>query len=263
MATVAGMRSIPGAASTAVRDLLGGPVTAGRVVGVHPTCRYVVSGTELVAIETADGLGLPCSVRLGADRSADAFAGVRQGDLAAVGAGQVVAGSLTVPVVRWWAPRRPRPPRSDVAAGVDDGRLAVLTVLLSAHPSPVPVDGSVGELLGLGPGLTPAGDDVLAGLLVALHGHGELHDPLAEEVCRLATARTTTLSAALLRHAAAGTALPAVVDVADALTGHGSDADLRAAAARLVAVGHSSGVALAHGLLRGARTVRRSAEEAA
>jgi hypothetical protein len=77
-----------------------------------------------------------------------------------------------------------------------------------------------------------------------------------------AAARTTTLSAALLRHAAAGMALPAVVDVADALAGHGPD-DFGPAVARLVAVGHSSGAALAHGLLRGARTVAGSPDQEA
>ena len=56
--------SIP--ASTAVRDLLVAPARAGRVVGVHPTCVYVSlaadsdTGPDLVALETADALGLPC-----------------------------------------------------------------------------------------------------------------------------------------------------------------------------------------------------------
>ena len=265
------MRTLPGAAATAVRDLVTAPGRPGRVVGVHPTCVYVVTGTHgdaadtVVALETADALGLPCSVRLGVDRSARPFADVRLGDPALVGAGRVVAGSLTVTVVRWWEPRRPRhlhlPGRPE--GQVDERRVNVLTRLLEAHPAPVPGDASVGDLLGLGPGLTPAGDDVLAGLLVALHSHDDLRRPLADEIGRLARSRTTALSAALLRHAAAGLALPAVVNVADALAGHGSDDDLVDAVARLVAVGSSSGTALAHGLLRGARTVARMAEDAA
>lgn len=260
MATVPGMCVLPGAAPTAVRDLLTGPTTAGRVLGVHPTCAYVVTGSELVAIETADGLGLPCSVRLGVDRTAGPFAGVRLGDLALAGAGRVTAGPLTVPVVRWWAPRRPRPTGP---SGFDGSRIEALARLLGGHPAPVPVEGPVDELLGLGPGLTPAGDDVVSGLLLSLHGHDELRRPVADEVSRLAPGRTTTLSAALLRHSAAGFAMPGMVDVADALAGHGTDEDLTAAVARLLTVGHSSGVALAHGLLRGARTVHRTAEEAA
>jgi hypothetical protein len=254
------MRVLPGAASTAVRDLLTGPPRAGRVVGVHLSCVYVVAGRELVALETADGLGLPCAVRVGVDRSAAPFTGLRQGDAALVGAGQVVAGPLTVPVARWLQPPRTRP-------GKDASRVAPRVTatagLLAAHPCPVDTEAAVDGLVGLGPGLTPAGDDVLAGLLVGLHHHETLRAPLAADVDRLAAGRTTTLSAELLRHAADGLAMPAVVAVADALAGHGSDGDLEAAVARLVAVGHSSGTALAHGLLRAARTVLRTVEEAA
>jgi hypothetical protein len=257
------MRTLPGAASTAVRDLLTAPPVAARVVGVHPSCMYVVTGDELVALESADALGLPCSVRLGVDRSAAPFAGVRLGDTALVGGGTVIAGRLTVTVGRWWAPRQPRRPLRSHDDARTPSRADVLTELLAGRPCPVPADRPVDELLGLGPGLTPAGDDVLAGLLIALRHHDAPGRPIADEVTRLAHARTTTLSAALLRHAAAGLALPAVVDVADALAGHGTDAELSRAVTRLLAVGHSSGTALAHGLLRGARTVQRTVEEVA
>jgi hypothetical protein len=246
-----------------VRDLLTGPVLPGRVVGVHLSCVYVGTAGDVVAVEAADGLGLPCAVRLGSDRVQAPFAGLHLGDAALLGSGRVVAGSLAVSVARWWAPRRPRPPRRDVASAPDSrlDRVGRLARLLTEHPAPVPAGAPVGELLGRGPGLTPAGDDVLAGMLVALHHHPRLRDPLAAEVSA-AAARTTTLSAALLRHAAAGMALPAVVDVADALAGHGPD-DFGPSVARLVAVGHSSGAALAHGLLRGARTVAGSPDQEA
>jgi hypothetical protein len=149
-------------------------------------------------------------------------------------------------VARWWAPRPPR-------AGRSGARTDRLAELLAGHPAPVPVDGEVGDLLGLGPGLTPAGDDVLAGLLVGLHHRPDLRGPLAAEVARLAPTRTTALSAALLRHAAAGHAVPMLTAVADALTGAGEDGDLETALSRLLAVGDSSGTALAHGLLRAGR----------
>ena len=265
------MRTLPGAASTAVRYLVTSPARAGRVIGVHPTCVYVLTGArpgsadgsraeEVVAVETADALRLPCAVRLGVDRSARPFAGVRPGDPALVGSGRVEAGSLCVPVARWWQPRTPRPCGEQVHTGRARAELARL---LERHPCPVPVGGSVGDLLGLGPGLTPAGDDVLAGLLVALHRRDDLRAPLADEVSRLSPSRTTALSAALLRHAAAGTAVTAVLDLADALAGHGTDDGLVEALARLLMVGSSSGTALAHGLLRGARTVARTVENAA
>jgi hypothetical protein len=240
------MTSWVGAASTGVAALLAGPPRGGVVVGVHPSCAYVLVGSELVALETADALGLPCAVRLGVDRADAPLTGVRQGDGALVGDRALTVGALTVRVTRWWAPRLPR-------RGAAGERLAEMAALLDAHPSPVPVDATVTELLGLGPGLTPAGDDVLAGLLVGLHHHPGLRDPLAWEATTLASSRTTALSTALLHHAARGHSVPAATDVADALAGHRPDLD--AAVARLVAVGHSSGTALAHGLLRAARTV--------
>lgn len=237
------MPILAGAASTALRDVLSGPLRSARVLGVHPSCVYLLAGSELLALETSDALGLPCAVRLAAARADGPFAGVRRDDAAEVGEGHLRAGPVTVRVARWWAPRAPR-------AGRSAARNERMADLLAGHPAPVRVDGGVGDLLGLGPGLTPAGDDVLAGLLVGLHHRPDLRDPLAEEVARLAPTRTTALSAALLRHAAVGHAAPSVTSVADALTGAGQDGDLDAALGRLLAVGDTSGTALAHGLLR-------------
>ena len=250
--------SLPGAASTSVRDLLTGPRSVGRVVGVHQTCVYVLAGSgDVVAVESADGLGMPGAVRLGLDRRATPFVHVRQGDPSVLGGGAVRAGPLEVRVARWWAPRVPRPPTT---AGNVRARADMLAVLLADHPPGVPVDAAPGDLLGLGTGLTPAGDDVLAGLLVGLHHHPRLRDPLAAEVARPARGRTTALSAALLRQAALGHAVPAVLDVADGLAGHGGPEALGPALTRLLAVGSSSGAGLAHGLLRAARTVAGQAQ---
>jgi Protein of unknown function (DUF2877) len=58
-------------------------------------------------------------------------------------------------------------------------------------------------IAGKGPGLTPAGDDMLAGYisgLVLLHGQRSRASRLAER----AALRTTAFSATLLRHAARG-----------------------------------------------------------
>ncbi len=246
-----------GAAATTLRALLSQGSRRGQVVGVHPTCAYVLVGAELLALETADGLGLPCAVRLGLDRSAGPLAAVRRGDEATVGPGSLTVGPVSVRVTRWWAPRLPR--TGDPATRI--APMAELLAGLSARiPVPVPVEAPPEDLVGLGPGLTPAGDDVLAGLLLGLHHHPRLRDPVAARVAALAPTRTTALSAALLRHAAEGHSFPAAVHVADALTGHRPDLD--GDVARLVAVGHTSGAALAHGLLHAARTVTAQRQEA-
>ena len=239
--TVLGMPSVPGAASLAVRDLLTGAQRSGRVVAVFPSCAYVELAGQLVAVEAAAGLRLPCAVVLAAGRRGVPFRDVASGDAAEAFDGLLrLGGGLVVRVTRWWAAARPR------------GTVAAAGVTADAR-----WDALVLGLLGLGPGLTPAGDDLLAGLLVGLATRPDLRDPLAAAVSRHAAQRTTWLSAELLRHASAGLAMPAVVAVADALAGHGDDAALTRSVPRLLAVGHTSGTALARGLLLAAQTASR------
>jgi len=251
-----GVPAHPGAASSTLRGLLTGPHRSARVLGSHPTCVYLKAGSDVLVIETADALGLPCAVRLGIDSDGAGLHGVRRSDSATVGQGVVAAGTLSVRVARWWAPRRPRP-------GLDPRRLPALARLLVDHPAPVQVEAPVSDLVGLGPGLTPAGDDVLAGMLVALHHTPTAARELAAEILPLAAHGTTALSATLLNHAAQGYAVSALLDLADLVAGHGAARHLPAAVARLVDVGHSSGTALAWGLLRGARVSASLRKQAA
>lgn len=152
-----------------------------------------------------------------------------------VGAGRLLSPGATWQVHRWWRPPRPHglaigpapfPPLSDVP------RLGPLVPL---------------QLVGRGPGLTPAGDDVLAGALVAACA---IADPRLDDLrsgvrAALATRRTTAVSRALLHHALDGWATPELAAFVAAVCG-GSGA---AESTRLLAVGHSSGAALAAGAL--------------
>jgi hypothetical protein len=64
---------------------------------------------------------------------------------------------------------------------------------------------AVAELAGLGPGLTPAGDDFLVGFLAALWAGGAQDDrQVALEIAAAAVPRTTRLSGSWLQHAGAG-----------------------------------------------------------
>jgi hypothetical protein len=76
-----------------------------------------------------------------------------------------------------------------------------VTARPSASASTPPVD-----LLGLGPGLTPSGDDLLCGMLVALHavGKSDMAHLLYAEIAQAAPAATSPISAAFLRAAAEG-----------------------------------------------------------
>ncbi|MCJ7726135.1 MAG: DUF2877 domain-containing protein, partial [Acidimicrobiia bacterium] len=114
-------------------------------------------------------------------------------------------------------------------------------------------------LIGSGDGLTPAGDDLLSGTVAGalLIGRSIGADAMVEMVGRLeaplmahAAGATTSLSASLLGHAFRGEVAAPAAALMRALTGRG---DTVVAAAALDAVGHSSGPALAAGVLAGAR----------
>lgn len=243
MATAPSAPTVPGAASLAVRDLVSGHPRGGRVVAAFRSCAYAEVSGRLLAVEATGGLRLPCAVVLGQSGQAGEvgpLGGVRAGDRVETGGRVLRLGELSVRVARWWAPASPknaRPRAGCLRPGTDETAWDALVL----------------RWLGRGPGLTPAGDDLMAGLLVGLADRPELRDPLAAAVLRHAPSRTTWLSSELLRLAADGLAAPAVVHVADALAGHGSAADLDRATAALLGVGHTSGAALARGLLLAAQ----------
>lgn len=139
-------------------------------------------------------------------------------------------------VTRWWHPCRPvglAPPPADRVAALPCSSYDVLV------PS---------ALLGRGAGLTPEGDDVLAGALVTAHATA---DPRLDAWCEatreaLATRRTTAVSRGMLHHALDGYATPQLADLLTALCRGG---DLAGPLARLHTLGHTSGDALLDGVV--------------
>src|SRR6266540_2198234 len=101
-----------------------------------------------------------------------------------------------------------------------------------------------------GAGLTPAGDDVLAGLLLIGRAAGG-PDREARLVALARRAGTHQISRAFLESAARGRSLAAVHDLIGSCAA-AEAAGARAARARLARVGHSSGLDLAYGVLVGA-----------
>lgn len=100
----------------------------------------------------------------------------------------------------------------------------------------------IATLLGLGPGLTPSGDDFLGGALIALAalGRNDARTALAARMFEFAGARTGIVSRAHLDCAADGMGAEALHDVLAALlTGRAGDLPERLAA--LGHVGHTSG----------------------
>ena len=100
----------------------------------------------------------------------------------------------------------------------------------------------VGGLIGLGPGLTPSGDDALAGALLALHafGRADLARSLAEHLRPLAAGGTGFISRAHLECAARGEGA-AVLHDALVATMSGDVAALDRAGTAVGRLGHTSG----------------------
>lgn len=109
--------------------------------------------------------------------------------------------------------------------------------------------GSIPLLRGAGPGLTPAGDDVIAGMLLALQVErqcrGSIPEALIERIYRQARGENP-LSNAFLSHARAGRVFAAMKALLISL-GEGSPAEIRRDAGILLRRGATSGADLATG----------------
>ena len=236
-ATMMSRAALRASAPTRQRRMIAGPDLPGTVLGSFPTAIYihVPAGFGVIALLTRDAVRVPCGMQLAP--SSGEFPLDRLRGPVRVGGGALRIGTAEITVGRLVSvsvPRLPAPRRVDSDSDID-----------------VDVDvADPARLLGLGSGLTPSGDDVLAGYLAGAAAYGLPVDELRTFVCAEAPRRTTTLSAALLRHAAAGEAIPQVCRLLLALDdGIGTDAAL----AGLLRVGHTSGAALAAGVLAAAR----------
>lgn len=198
--------SVSTSTSRAVLDLIEGPLRRGAAIGSG----YVELGGYVLAL-VPPGLarmpnGIVCDLK------------PVLGEPVYVGEGRVETTRGVVTTGPTWEP------------------VARPSVMLDVSPSFVP---NPLELAGRGEGLTPSGDDLLAGYVAGLVlWHGRTAD--AEVIAEVAATRTTALAATLLRHAARGE-LP---EPAHALLQRGDPVPLQA-------FGRSSGSAMLVGLALG------------
>lgn len=127
------------------------------------------------------------------------------------------------------------------AAGVSALRSWLITAVCRGDTDP-PRAPEIARLIGLGPGLTPSGDDLLGGALITLHVLGCSHvaGHLAGRLLPVARQRTHALSLAHLLCAARGEGAAAVHETIGALCSPGSK-DLAVTLDSLAEIGHSSG----------------------
>jgi Protein of unknown function (DUF2877) len=256
MTDAPGFRMGTAAASVLLHDLITGPTRPAKVLAAGPAATYLEAGGRVLAIVTARGVRLPCAAVLAAGGRLPAAR-----SSLAVGRGAVYEdGRQFVAVGRWFDPRVR-------LAGVDRRAVARLAQVVRSRggvdallPDDAPdrladcltsgvAVGAVSVLLGRGTGLTPAGDDLVAGALATLRALGSpAADELGAAVRALAPSATTRLSAALLEAADVGGLVPEAAAVLRALASGG---DVETAAGRLVDLGHTSGWHLAAGLLVG------------
>jgi hypothetical protein len=245
-------------ASTAVSGLLSGPPRELPVLastGIAAYCAAPGPGARLVALALLSdrAVRLPLGVCVGGGRMPG------RGTTVLVGNGLVAAADRAWRPVRWWDPR----PRLDAQALLRHGP-RLLSAVRAAPPSafglPLPDAFTVASALaagdpapavsviGLGPGLTPAADDVIAGALAVLALTGRLDDFVRRVIEGRAATHTSGLSAALLTAAARGEVVPPAARVLALLAGGAPAGRVAGAAADLFRVGSTSGHDLCAGM---------------
>jgi hypothetical protein len=140
---------------------------------------------------------------------------------------------------------RPLPVPTSVNPTADASResIALMSTALEYDEFRVAVIASAArKLLGLGPGLTPSGDDFLGGMMIALHaiGHEDAAISLWTAIAPHLDARTNAISASHLRSAAAGTGHEALHLILNSIL-RGDLDSLRRDLDRIGTIGHSSG----------------------
>lgn len=271
---------VTGAASIALRPVVEAARRPARVLAVFPLVVYLEVRGDLeprvLAVITGDATRLPNAVVLSGP-----LPRVSVGDEAWVGDGAIELGRLSLRVRRWWDPAPALGAadpvrlaagaerlavlraRSGRAPGLPDSGLADLLAAGCRSGSLVTAITAAEQLMGLGPGLTPSGDDMLAGALAALRHLGAatrtgravwLADWLAATVAFDARTRTTPISATLLHCAAQG---QLCAEAAGVLRGLAGLQPLEPALHRLLQLGHTSGADLAWGIGIGLEAVLR------
>ncbi|WP_283133690.1 DUF2877 domain-containing protein [Rhizohabitans arisaemae] len=278
---------LTGAASIALRATLEHPRRPARVLAVFPLGLYLEVRSQVEPHVVAVVHGHASKPPNGVVVSGNGWPPASIGEEAAIGDGTVEIGDAVIRTRRWWDPGL-------ILGAVGRDRLAdsleAGTRLVAAHSRRCGLAGhEAGEslaaacgagdlaravmaaerLVGLGPGLTPSGDDMISGLLMTLRVFGgacpgglpavKLADWLGAAVTYDARTRTTPISATMLHCAARGQGSPEVRAV---LRGAAGLLPLEPAMRKLLLIGHTSGADLAWGILAGLRAVLRLSEGA-
>lgn len=253
-----------------VREQLAGPTRQVEVIHVGRHAMYVAvpgprgTASRCVGLLSRSGTMVPCGLRTTLpDLScvSDPSGPMTAGDVARLGDGVLQLDAADVSIGRILDLSVPHIASADaeaaalrLSASIGSRADAVraelparaLSMLAQADPAAVPL------LLGLGSGLTPVGDDVLAGWLATMNAARCGSNTISDSIAQRAPAATTLLSATLLDRARAGEALPEFARLLRDLPRGSADpptARLTSDVDSLIAIGHTSGVGLLLGCL--------------
>lgn len=260
------------------------------IVAAGPVAAYALLDRAwgVVGVATGDGVALPNAICAPVPASSAPWLDLAPGDRLHVGDGVVVMAGCELAVQAWWDPR-PRPGSADPVAlraaikgfrallpgwpSHECGPDAVVSRLCEgverlghavAQLATAEAYAACDDLIGLGHGSTPTGDDVVGGLLagadaaiVALTTAGAptpggwpaFRASLGNHVLQRARVATSVLSASLLEHAHRGEVARPLHGSLAALTSAGCPVD---GLPDLLALGATSGHDVAEGLWRGA-----------
>jgi hypothetical protein len=253
-------------ASTAIHGLLNSAGIEAGVLRISEQGIWLETENQVLVVAIGEEARLPSGIHLPKETSPEVFDRVTEQSSATIGNGRVMLEGLSVTVSRWWDPRPVLPPfdpaelverLAGLPSELADIDTTSLRDSLAAH-SAGGILHSARSLLGKGLGVTPEGDDLLVGALAATRLLAEasrrervvaLVAGVSVPLARLAAARTNPLSAALIRMALRGQIVEPAGDFVRALAGRG---DVAASHLSLIRLGHTSGPALASGIVLGA-----------
>lgn len=233
------------------KEVLSVPGT-GRVVGVYSKAAYLRLPGGLAALTSFEVPSGPLHAR-----TALPFTDLRPDDMVVVTGRLLQAGALLLAHhgAQVWEGRLPR------RAELDSGRDVAVALLSGAPGSALEpevvcrasllvaagdIPATAALLGGRGPGLTPAGDDCLAGILLVLGAGAD--EAFKERLCQIASSvDTNEIAGAFLRWAARGQSIAPVHRFLISAT-EGDEASASSALEELIGFGHSSGADLALGM---------------
>ena len=260
---------VPAVASTAIREVLAGTARSGSVLGTSSHAIWILVDDQVV-VATANGAPrLPNGVALAGDGFPSEFRSIGHGSPVRIGTGSIDVGGLSLGIVRWWDPRPSLAAvclesvddaTADLPATVPGITADAIANALALRSAAMLADASA-RLIGKGPGLTPEADDYLCGVFSTIRVLGEaagawrsveMLDAAAPAIISIASQRTTTFSAALVRHAIRGEVAAPAAALLRSFAGRG---DVPGSHSAVLEIGHSSGPALAAGMVLGARSL--------